>query len=159
MNSKPALTQIGKLELEINRLSKFLFFFMVALSFLIVALSEFKGKWAINFFRYILLLSAIIPISLRVNLDMGKIYYCYEIYHDQEIPETIPRNSTIPEELGRIQFLLTDKTGTLTKNDMIFKKLNMEFAAFDLDNLPDLRNMLVENCQHVKDAGPMSDFF
>lgn len=30
---------------------------------------------------------------------------------------------------------------------MIFKKLNMEFAAFDLDNLPDLRNMLVENCQ------------
>jgi len=55
--------------------------------------------------------------------------------------------------------LLTDKTGTLTKNDMIFKKLNMEFAAFDLDNLPDLRNMLVENCQHVKDAGPMSDFF
>lgn len=29
---------------------------------------------------------------------------------------------------------------------MIFKKLNMEFAAFDLDNLPDLRTMLVENC-------------
>jgi len=82
MNSKPALTKVGKLELEINRLSKFLFCFMVALSFLIVALSEFKGQWAINFFRFILLLSAIIPISLRVNLDMGKVYYCYEIYHD-----------------------------------------------------------------------------
>lgn len=77
MNSKPALTKVGKLELEINRLSKFLFLFMIALSFMIVALSEFKGQWAINFFRFILLLSAIIPISLRVNLDMGKVYYCY----------------------------------------------------------------------------------
>lgn len=159
MNSKPALTKIGKLDLEINRLSKFLFIFMVAVSFGIVALSEFKGNWLINFFRFILLLSAIIPISLRVNLDMGKVYYCYEIYTDEEIPGTIPRNSTIPEELGRVQFLLTDKTGTLTKNDMIFKKLNMEFAAFDLDNLPDLRSMLVENCMQKKDAGPMSDIF
>ena len=100
----------------------------------------------INFFRFVLLLSAIIPISLRVNLDMGKIYYCFGILYDEEIPGTIPRNSTIPEELGRIQFLLTDKTGTLTKNDMIFKKLNMEYAAFDTETLPELRNMLVENC-------------
>lgn len=44
------------------------------------------------------------------------------------IPGSIVRNSTIPEELGRIQFLLTDKTGTLTQNDMIFKKLAMEFG-------------------------------
>ena len=64
MNSKPALTKVGKLDLEINRLSKFLFIFMVAISFGIVALSEFKGNWLINFFRFILLLSAINPISL-----------------------------------------------------------------------------------------------
>ena len=25
---------------------------------------------------------------------------------------------------------------------MIFKKLNLEFAAFDLESLPDLKNML-----------------
>ena len=147
MNSKPALTKVGKLDLEINRLSKFLFAFMLVLSFLIVALGEFKGNWVISLFRFMLLLSAVIPISMRVNLDMSKIYYCYGIYTDDKIPETIPRNSTIPEELGRVQFLLTDKTGTLTKNDMIFKKINMEFAAFDLDNLPDLRSMLVENCE------------
>lgn len=51
----------------------------------------------------------------------------------------MPRNSTIPEELGRIQFLLTDKTGTLTKNDMIFKKLALEYAQFDTDTLEDLK--------------------
>jgi phospholipid-translocating ATPase len=56
---------------------------------------------------------------------MAKIYYSYCVYGDTEIPGTIPRNSTIPEELGRIQYLLTDKTGTLTKNEMIFKKVAM----------------------------------
>lgn len=157
MNSKQPLTKVGKLDLEINRMSKFLFLFMVLLSLGIVALSGFKGNYLINFFRFVLLLCAIIPISLRVNLDLGKVYYCFGIYGDKEIPGTIPRNSTIPEELGRVQFLLTDKTGTLTQNDMIFKKLNMEYAAFDLDNLMDLKQMLLENCEQKKDAGPMSD--
>ena len=138
MNSKPPLTKVGKLDIELNRISKFLFIFMIILSFGIVALSKFKGKYWLNFFRFVLLLSAIIPISLRVNLDLGKVYYCLGIYADKEIPGTIPRNSTIPEELGRVQFLLTDKTGTLTQNDMIFKKLNMEYAGFDLENLDDL---------------------
>ena len=59
---------------------------------------------------------------------MAKVYYSVCIYKDKDIEGTIPRNSTIPEELGRIQYLLTDKTGTLTKNDMIFKKVAMEYA-------------------------------
>lgn len=102
MNSKEPLTKVGKLDLEVNRLSKLLFIFMIIVSFIIVALGEFKGNWLINFFRFILLLSYIIPISLRVNLDLGKVFYCVGIYRDSQIPGTIPRNSTIPEELGRI---------------------------------------------------------
>ena len=102
MNSKNAVTKIGKLDMEINQLAKYLFAFMILMSFGIVALDGFKGAWWINFFRFVLLLSAIIPISLRVNLEFAKIYYCYGIYHDEDMPGTIPRNSTIPEELGRI---------------------------------------------------------
>ena len=102
MNSREARIKMGKFDLEVNRLSKFLFLFMVAMALGIVGLDRFRGQWYVNFFRFILLLSAIIPISLRVNLDMAKVFYCYTIYKDTGIPGTIPRNSTIPEELGRI---------------------------------------------------------
>jgi phospholipid-translocating ATPase len=57
---------------------------------------------------------------MRLNLDIAKTYYSYKINTDEEIPNTVARSSTIPEELGRVQVLLSDKTGTLTKNDMIF---------------------------------------
>lgn len=29
---------------------------------------------------------------------------------------------------------------------MVFKKLAMEYAQFDLDNLEDLREIIIENC-------------
>lgn len=51
---------------------------------------------------------------MRVNVEFGKLIYCYKITIDKEIEGTIPRNSNIPESLGRIEYLLTDKTGTLT---------------------------------------------
>lgn len=51
------------------------------------------------------------PRSLRVNLDMGKSAYGWMIMKDENIPGTVVRTSTIPEELGRLVYLLTDKTG------------------------------------------------
>ena len=138
MNSKLPGSKFGLLDLEINFLSKVLFVFMMLVALVILVLNGFYANWYIFYFRFVLLLSSIIPISLRVNLDLAKIFYSYCIGSDKAIPDTIPRNSTIPEELGRIQYLLSDKTGTLTKNEMEFKKLAMEYATYSEDMIPDI---------------------
>ena len=55
---------------------------------------------------------------MRVNLDFAKLVYSFFIVTDPDIPGCTVRNTSIPEELGRITYLLSDKTGTLTQNGM-----------------------------------------
>ena len=133
------------MDLELNRLSKLLFGILVLISFIMTALKGFKGAWYIYFFRFLLLFSSIIPISLRVNLDLGKTVYSIMMMKDEEIPDTIVRSSTIPEELGRIEYLLSDKTGTLTQNDMVFKKLHLGTLSFSKDTIDEIQD-------HIKSA-------
>jgi phospholipid-translocating ATPase len=145
MNTSAPTTKVGLLDLELNRLSKLLFGILVLISFIMTALKGFKGAWYIYFFRFLLLFSSIIPISLRVNLDLGKTVYSIMMMKDEEIPDTIVRSSTIPEELGRIEYLLSDKTGTLTQNDMVFKKLHLGTLSFSKDTIDEIQD-------HIKSA-------
>ena len=73
------------LDKEVNNLSKLLFCLMVVLALAISSLNGFNGNEAMFFLRCVLLLSSIIPISLRVNLDLAKLYYSYRINTDEEI--------------------------------------------------------------------------
>lgn len=115
---------------------------MLALSFVIIAMDGFPGGCQFKFFRCVLLLCAIIPISMRINMDFAKLYYSWKISTDDNIEDAVARNSTIPEELGRIQVLLSDKTGTLTKNEMLFKRLTLEYCSFSEENIKDINKLL-----------------
>lgn len=130
MNNSTPRSKVGLLDMEINNLTKLLFCAVIGLATVMMCLKGFGGPWYRYMFRFVLLFSYIIPISLRVNLDMGKAYYSYKIQKDTEIQGTVVRSTTIPEELGRISYLLTDKTGTLTKNEMVFKKIHLGTIAY-----------------------------
>ena len=130
MNNSTPRSKVGLIDWELNGLTKLLFLATVVLSVILVVLKGFDGPWYIYIFRFILLFSYLVPISLRVNLDMGKIFYSWSIGRDKEIPGTQARSTTIPEELGRISYLMSDKTGTLTMNQMIFKKLHLGTVSY-----------------------------
>jgi phospholipid-translocating ATPase len=85
--------------------------------------------------------------SLRVNIDMAKTMYASFITRDKEITNTHVRSSTIPEELGRISYLLSDKTGTLTQNEMVFKRLHLGTVSFGIDSMDEI-------ITHLKNSFP-----
>lgn len=127
MGTSTPKTKVGILDWEINTLSKILFSVLFMMTAIEVMLLGPSWKYVpIEAIRMLILLSSIIPISLRVNMDFAKLVYSAKINNDRDIQGTIARNSNIPEELGRIKYLLTDKTGTLTQNEMIFKRLSIE---------------------------------
>ncbi|KAM9384366.1 putative phospholipid-transporting ATPase IIB isoform 2-T2 [Pholidichthys leucotaenia] len=145
LNTSYAKNKVGLLDLELNRLTKGLFLAQVVLSVVMVALQGFMGPWYRNLFRFIVLFSYIIPISLRVNLDMGKSAYGWMITKDENIPGTVVRTSTIPEELGRVVYLLTDKTGTLTQNEMIFKRLHLGTVCYGTDTMDEIQSHIIQS--------------
>ncbi|XP_057644538.1 probable phospholipid-transporting ATPase IIB isoform X3 [Chionomys nivalis] len=142
-------TRVGLLDLELNQLTKALFLALVVLSVVMVTLQGFAGPWYRNLFRFLLLFSYIIPISLRVNLDMGKAAYGWMIMKDENIPGTVVRTSTIPEELGRLVYLLTDKTGTLTQNEMVFKRLHLGTVSYGTDTMDEIQSHVLNSYLQV----------
>ncbi|KAL8271699.1 hypothetical protein Esti_004375 [Eimeria stiedai] len=145
MNASQATTKVGLFDLEVNLMSKILFGVLCLLSFALVALRGLDGIWGVYLCRFVLLLSSIIPISLQVNLIIAKTLHSVNIMRDNKMAGSVVRSSTLPEELGRIDCLLTDKTGTLTQNEMHFKKLHIGRALFGDDGLEQLRQIVEQH--------------
>lgn len=73
--------------------------------------------------------SDFVPISLLVTLEIVKfiqatfIGWDATIYDEEKDMPTKAQSSNLNEELGQVEYIFTDKTGTLTQNIMEFKKM------------------------------------
>ncbi|XP_050501041.1 phospholipid-transporting ATPase VD isoform X2 [Diabrotica virgifera virgifera] len=93
------------------------------------------------FWTFIIILQIMIPLSLYVTLEMCKIIQVYHIHHNADLYDPLTNKRTecralnITEELGQIQYIFSDKTGTLTENRMIFRRCAIAGIDYEHDLL------------------------
>lgn len=143
MNTTQARSKFGLIDEELNFYTKILCCTSFSIAVLFTVLRGNISMWYITFIRFLIIFSSAIPISLRVNIDWARLVYAKRIERDAGA-SIIVRNSAIPEELGRISYLLTDKTGTLTKNEMEIKKMHTGDLCYTTDFVQELQQMIAE---------------
>ncbi|EDL98731.1 rCG54833 [Rattus norvegicus] len=91
---------------------------------------------ALAFWSYFIVLNTMVPISLYVSVEIIRLGNSYYINWDRKMfyaPKNTPaqaRTTTLNEELGQVEYVFSDKTGTLTENVMIFNKCSINGKTY-----------------------------
>lgn len=95
--------------------------------------------------------NTLIPLSLYISLEIIKFAQMYfmndiDMYHAETNTPFVAQTSTINEDCGQVSYIFSDKTGTLTDNTMLFRKLSVGGQAW-------LHDLDVERTAAGKDPG------
>ncbi|KAJ3191400.1 hypothetical protein HK101_007812 [Irineochytrium annulatum] len=145
-NSTATPIKSTKVERMVNKQIIFLFAILVIMAFICTmggfyrqSNSPFESKVLLekaadasktifwNFLTFTILFNNLIPLSLVVTMEFVKFYLAslinsdLDMYHEQSDTPASARTSSLVEELGQIDYIFSDKTGTLTCNVMEFR--------------------------------------
>ncbi|KAJ7992869.1 hypothetical protein DPEC_G00266530 [Dallia pectoralis] len=93
-------------------------------------------KFISDFLAFLVLYNFIIPISLYVTVEMQKflgsffIGWDLDLYHEESDQMAQVNTSDLNEELGQVEYVFTDKTGTLTENVMLFRECSINGVKY-----------------------------
>lgn len=100
-----------------------------------IAGSPFKNG-LVGFFVALILYGSLVPISLYITIEIIKTTQAFFVYSDLgmyyerlDYPCT-PKSWSISDDLGQIEYVFSDKTGTLTQNLMEFKKCTINGVSY-----------------------------
>lgn len=117
-------------------------------------------RYMLPVLRFLVITSALIPISLKVTLDVVKFAYAQFINADRALADPITgqhsfaASTALAEQLGQIDCVFADKTGTLTENRMLLQSCCVGERLFSMQDAdPSLDEALLRH-----DA-PVVDFF
>lgn len=113
---------------------------LISLLFVLGVLSKNFGY---NLLTFIIVYNNLIPISLQVTLELVRfvqatfINYDIEMYHEESDTPALARTSNLNEELGMVKYIFSDKTGTLTRNVMEFKRCSVGKIIYEVADTPE----------------------
>ncbi|OXA51467.1 probable phospholipid-transporting ATPase IF [Folsomia candida] len=165
-SSKVKTSKFSTIEHSMNKIVIGMFIGLLTLSSISLGLSfvykdnKFGGMWYLPknddsdskhgitiFFAYCVLLCYMIPVSLSVSFEVQKLGCSKFFGWDQEMicPDTgaqpICNTSDLNEELGQIEYLFSDKTGTLTDNDLVFRCCSINGVKYEYSESSKLKQI------------------
>ncbi|KEP52384.1 phospholipid-translocating P-type ATPase [Rhizoctonia solani 123E] len=85
----------------------------------------------VTFANALITFQNVIPISLYISIEFVRtcqaafIYFDREIYYSKNDTPTLARSWNLSDDLGQIEYVFSDKTGTLTQNNMVFRQCSV----------------------------------
>ncbi|CAG8840696.1 9324_t:CDS:2, partial [Racocetra persica] len=116
----------------------------------------------LTFWASLILFQNIVPISLYITIEVVKTVQAYFIHSDIDMyypkldyPCT-PKTWNISDDLGQIEYIFSDKTGTLTQNVMEFRKCTINGNSSDEVDLVAEKQLMLKEMSMLFDNQYMS---